>query len=368
MTAGFSISAVDAAAARKILIINVTRIGDTLLATPAIRAIAQFFPNASITVLGHAKRVEVLAHIAYIDRVGSISKHSAAWRGWRDALFGAEYDWAFVWRNDDALVRYALRKARRVVAHAQTDERINRRLTVAVPQAPDNTVHAVAWGLSIPRAASIPDAGYALDYVVTAEEHARAKARLLAAFHTDVAGGPMVALQVASFPTKSYRDWPIECFIELARRILAENPGARFLLNGAAADRPKIDVFVRALGECAQSFAGQLSLRESAALMNCASLYVGVDTGPSHIFGALKKPLVVMYHPSLRSALYKPLESSALFAIDHAAAAANASPTISMAEIGVDTVWAAVKAALNNEPSFTTGGTPPGIDDSNTAL
>lgn len=361
MASEFSISTGDAAAARKILIVNVTRIGDTLLATPAIRAIAQFFPNAAVTVLGHTKRVEVLEHIPYIHRVGGISKHSARWRGWRDALFEPEYDWAFVWRNDEALVRYALRKARRVVAHAQNDERINRRLAVAVPRVADNTIHAVAWGLTIPQAANIPAAGYSLDYVVTADERARAQARLHAVFKLEIGEGPLVALQVASFPTKSYRDWPIENFVALAHRILAEHPRARFLLNGAAPDRSKIDDFVRAVGDCAHSFAGTLTLRESAAMMNCAALYVGVDTGPSHIFGALKKPMVVMYHPSLRSGLYKPLEAPALFAIDHIAAGPNASSTISMAEIGVDTVWAAVRAALNGEPSFAKGGAAPGV-------
>ncbi|MBL8511351.1 MAG: hypothetical protein JNM52_06865, partial [Betaproteobacteria bacterium] len=36
----------EAQAARRVLIINVTRIGDTLLTTPAIRAIAAHFPHA----------------------------------------------------------------------------------------------------------------------------------------------------------------------------------------------------------------------------------------------------------------------------------------------------------------------------------
>ena len=54
------ISAQQAQEARRVLIINVTRIGDTILTTPAIRAIAKFFPNATLTVLGHPKRVEVL--------------------------------------------------------------------------------------------------------------------------------------------------------------------------------------------------------------------------------------------------------------------------------------------------------------------
>ena len=84
-----TISAQQASEAKHVLLINVTRIGDTLLATPAIRAIAKFFPNASLTVLGHPKRVEVLENIAYIQRTGGIDKRAALLRGWRDVLLGA---------------------------------------------------------------------------------------------------------------------------------------------------------------------------------------------------------------------------------------------------------------------------------------
>ncbi|MCE9571511.1 MAG: hypothetical protein K8R10_16135, partial [Rhodocyclales bacterium] len=61
---------------RRILVINVSRIGDTLLATPAIRALAAAWPEASLDVLGHPNRVEVLEHLPFVRRVGSISKKS----------------------------------------------------------------------------------------------------------------------------------------------------------------------------------------------------------------------------------------------------------------------------------------------------
>ena len=92
-------------AAQKILVINVTRIGDTLLNTPAIRAIANKFANAAITCLGHAKRVEVLQHLPYLAIADKIDKKSAVWRGRIGVLTGKSYDWAFVWGDDMALHR-----------------------------------------------------------------------------------------------------------------------------------------------------------------------------------------------------------------------------------------------------------------------
>ena len=97
-------------------------------------------------------------------------------------------------------------------------------------------------------------------------------------------------------------------------------------------------------------------------MMACTDLYIGVDTGPTHLFGALVKPMVVLYHPSLPSALYKPLAAPALYAIDHPQAGPEATGDIPMAEIGVDAVWRAVRAALRGEPSALPGMPSPGID------
>ena len=348
--------------AKRVLIINVTRIGDTLLATPAIRAIAKFFPNAQLTVLGHPKRVEVLENIAYIHRVGGIDKRGALLRGWRDALLGAEYDFAFVWRNDEALVRYALRKARHVVAHRQHNDSINAKLFAAVERIADNQIHAVAWTLSLPQAVGIPADDYGLDYCVTDVEAKAARQRLHADF-PDVAG-PFIGMQVASFATKSYRDWPIDNFIALAKRILNENNNARLLLYGAASDAERVAKLTTALDGEAKNYAGEFTLRETVAMMSCTNLYIGIDTGPTHLFGALKKPMVVMYHPSLPSALYKPLAAPMLYAIDHPKAGSAATSDMAMAEISVESVWQAVSAALRGEPSTLPGMPAIGIDRS----
>lgn len=347
------ISTEQALAAKRVLIINVTRIGDTLLATPAIRAIAKFFPNASLTVLGHPKRVEVLENIPTIQRIGGIDKRSALLRGWPDVVTGPEYDWAFVWRNDEALVHYALRKARHVVAHRQQSESINSKLFVDVVRIGDNQIHAVAWALSLPMAVGIPADGYQLDYRVSDGEALAARQRLQSDFPN--ATGPFIGMQVVSFATKSYRDWPIENFIELARRIAKENESAHFVFYGAQSDQERIARLTNALPGKSTSYAGAFSLRETVAMMSCTDIYVGVDTGPTHLFGALKKPMVVLYHPSLRSALYKPLDAPSLYVVDHPQAGPDATSDIPMAEISVDTVWQAVSAALRGDASILPG-------------
>lgn len=362
MEAKVRITAEEAAAAQRILTINVTRIGDTLLATPALRAIARFFPNAAITCLGHPKRVEVIQHLPYLNKVGGITKHHALYRGWPDVLRRPEYEWAFVWGDDAALIRYALRKAKHVVAVRQPDARLNSRLFCAVDAPPRPSIHAVAWSMSLPNAVGIPADGYRLDYRVTAAESAWAIAHLAKAGMAPGAAGRIIGMQVASFPTKPYRDWPIEHFIELTRRIIARWPDARFVLYGSADDRPRtLQLAAQAQGK-AFSFAGQLTLRETVAIMQQTDLYIGVDTGPTHLYSALQKPMVALYHPSLPSALFKPLQHAALHAIDHPLAGPGADQTIPIGDIAVDTVFAAVADALAHRPSSHPGMPSPGVD------
>ena len=45
---------------QRILVINVSRIGDTLLVTPALRALASAWPQARISFFGHPRRVEIM--------------------------------------------------------------------------------------------------------------------------------------------------------------------------------------------------------------------------------------------------------------------------------------------------------------------
>ena len=169
-------------------------------------------------------------------------------------------------------------------------------------------------------------------------------------------------MQVASFPTKPYRDWPIGHFIELTQRIIARWPHARFVLYGAADDKPRTLQLMARADRKAVSYAGQLTLREAVAVMQQTDLYIGVDTGPTHLYSALQKPMVVLYHPSLPSALFKPLQHSALHAIDHALAAANADQAIPIGEITVETVFAACADALEHKPSSHPGMPSPGVD------
>ncbi|MBI4755345.1 MAG: glycosyltransferase family 9 protein [Betaproteobacteria bacterium] len=401
---------------RSILVINVSRIGDTLLVTPALRAIAAAFPGAAITCLAHPKRAEVLEHLPFVARVGRIDKRRAPFLGW---LPGKAYDLAFVFGFDRPLVAYALRVARRVVAFRQGDPALDRRLAVDVAEPPAMSRHAVFMRLALLEPLGIAPAGLALAWRVTAEEAAWARATLARELPEGVAegvaaglgrrgsgaegsggetgggapgeagavaaaaahpgtpahgqeaaasAGPLIGLQVASFPTKAYRDWPIEHFQALCERILARWPNAHFLIFGGSLERRRTAALARRFDGHATLFAGRLTLRQTAALMDRTDLYVGVDTGPTHIMGALHRPMVALYHCHSPARLLAPLEHPCCRAIDHPRAGEGCGPQTPMAEIAVDTVWHAVEEALESggqsagPRQATAGAAPDGAD------
>jgi heptosyltransferase-3 len=327
---------------KRILVINVTRIGDTLLATPALRALARHWPRAGIDFLGHPKRYEVIRHLPFLASAGAITKQRAPFLG---RLGAKRWDLALVYNYDRPLVAYALRVAERTVAFRQGDEALDARLYRCVERPDVQKGHAAEHSLALPRALGVPDAGLRLAYKVTEEE--RQWARSFLSRELPAAPRPLVGLQIASFPTKGWRDWPVESFAELAGRIRARSSGAHFILLGGKLEKDRIDELARRLDGHALSVAGRLTLRQSAALMNELDLYIGVDTGPTHIMGALEAPMVALFHCHSPSWRYGPRERPHCFSVDHPRSGAACGPQTPMAELSVETVWQRVRQALD---------------------
>ncbi len=323
----------------RVLVIIVARIGDTLLATPALRALKGAIPRGQLTVLAHPKRVEVLEHLPFIDVLEGITKTSAQFKGW---IVKKRYDHALVYGRDAALVRYALRASAGVIAFRQSDPALNARLAhlVEEPSAPQ---HAVLHRLSLLAPLGLVTDDLRLAYCVTTEERVWARGWLAAQVP---AGWPLVGLQIASFPTKAHRDWPVASFQELIGRVAAAHAHARFLLLGDAVAAKKAAALLAAYPQQVALAAGRVSLRQSAALMSELDLYVGVDTGPTHIAGALALPMVALYHSAYPGRNLAPLQHPACVIIEHPLTGASDSITAAMDDIPVDQVSAAALGLL----------------------
>jgi heptosyltransferase-3 len=149
-----------------------------------------------------------------------------------------------------------------------------------------------------------------------------------------------------SFPTKSYRDWPLENLATLMERLAESFEGVRYVLLGDKACNKKISGFLKrpdVYNSC-----GQLNLRQSAALMGALDLYLGVDTGPTHIAGALEVPMVAMYHCMHPGELLKPLNRNNLQVIEHRDYVSDCQRSSPLSRIPVHDVYQACLKLLGN--------------------
>ena len=325
----------------RILVINVARIGDTLLVTPVLRALKESAPGVELTCMAHPNRIDVLKHLPFVDHLKPITKNTAIWQGW---LPGHHWDHAFVYGHDEALVSYALRVSRKVVAFRQRDERLNRKLSVVVP-VPAEPMHAVENRGLLALAEDVAITNPRLGYQVTDEEMNVAKKEIA---QLAPEASPLVVMHVSSFPTKAYRDWPTASFEELGKRILARYPNAAIVLTGGPDDKDKVAPLQQALGKRAINLAGRLHLRSTAAILSMANLYIGVDTGITHLAGALDLPMVALYHCFHRGTLLAPLNHSALRVIEHPCKDGDCTRQTEMGEIPVGNVWQAATELLDS--------------------
>lgn len=319
---------------KKILVIQVSRIGDTLFATPAIRAIAENCPHAEITVLAHPNRSSVFEYLPFIYQVGSIEKKRATFMGW---LGTKKFDLAFVYGFDQELVKYALRVSKKVIAFRQKNEALNLKLHQIVEPPAFQSEHAVKQLLRLPEVLGWTTNNLRLAMQMTLAEFTQAH-NYLERLNIEKKATFIIGLQVASFPTKSYRDWPIESFAELAKLIKTKIPNAHFLIYGGKAEINKTRWLHNQLADYATHLAGELSLRETAAFMGLSHLYIGIDTGPTHIMSTFDVPMIVLFHCLSTSAMTGALQHPAYIGLDLVADNRPCNEEILLSEISVQSV------------------------------
>jgi len=92
----------------------------------------------------------------------------------------------------------------------------------------------------------------------------------------------------------SSRNWQDGRFAQLMRR-LRDKYNAKIILVGGQGDRSSSQNIIAASGIEAVNLSGRAALGDLAALFKRINLFIGVDSGPSHIAASLGRPTVVLY-------------------------------------------------------------------------
>jgi lipopolysaccharide heptosyltransferase II len=281
---------------RRVLLVRLRSIGDTVLATPALHALRRFLPRAEIDILLEDWVAPVLEGFPEVNRVITVERGNLAARA-RVAkeLRGARYDVAFnLHGGTTATILLRASGARHRVGYRSY--RYSRLYNHAAPPANQlwgkAATHSVEQQLALLGWTGVPVTDRPRTRLaVTPGASASIRERLRA---EEIDEGAQVALfhTAAAFETKQ---WAPVNFARVAEALAAR--GLRVVAIAAAGEIETINALTKNSATPIAAFT-DLCLPEVTALAARSSLFVGNDSGIAHMASAVGTPSVVIFGSS----------------------------------------------------------------------
>jgi len=288
----------------RVLIIRAGAIGDTLMATPLVRAVRRTFPECHLVFLCSATALDVLRFNPHIDRAVPVARrHLPAWLSLEKMrihrmLRELDLDWALVLESHPSFIDLARQSgARRIIAYSG-DEHVQG----FEPARFNPRKHSIENHLELARPLGLRPDGLQMELNNQPETNEIVSRRLETA--GVMSGNCLVGVHAgwggrARTPDQTrLRSWPPNSFAEVVRWLVKER-GARVALTGSAADRPLTNYIAHKAGVECLDLAGDLSLLELAALIRRMNAYLTVDSGPAHMAAAVGTSLVTLWGPGI---------------------------------------------------------------------
>jgi ADP-heptose:LPS heptosyltransferase len=210
--------------------------------------------------------------------------------------------------------------------------------------------------------AKTPVAEESLDVSIPAPDTAAREAmrtRLRERAEPDLSAGRIILINPNASELLPHRRWMPSRYAELIRRILDAYDDCLVAITGSPSENAEAAALAGQCGPRCISMAGQTKLSELPALYANAALMVTNDSGPSHFAAAAGLPTIVLFGPETPK-LYQPLGPSravyAGLACSPCVSAHNHRKTacddnVCMKAISVDQVFAVVAEMLSQDGS-----------------
>jgi heptosyltransferase-3 len=301
---------------RRILIIKLRHHGDMLLTTPVITSLRQQYPDAEIDMLIYLETRDMLECLPALSHLYTVD------RRWKKQGVRAHVG------HEVRLVRQLMQRRYDLVVNLADQWRsaiVTRlsgapvRLGFAFPKRRGNTwpwchtrlisteghdrLHTVEQNLAILAPLNLPSISSQVTMSYAPEDQ-QAITDLLQQHGIKL---PFIVVQ----PTSR---WFFKCWTEakMAETLRALAAKSFPIVVTSGPDKRELEMVDNILSLCSDlaitSLAGKLTLRQLAALIDQAALFIGVDSVPMHMAAALQTPLVALFGPS-KLALWKPWQA-----------------------------------------------------------
>jgi heptosyltransferase-2 len=286
---------------RKILIIRLSSIGDIILTTPVYRIVKKFSPYTEIHVITKQTYGELLSWSPYIDKLFLFNPQNnrEELKRWRDKIKREKYDFIadlhnnfrshyltadYPSKNVSRLKKY--KKERFILVH------FKKNLYKVIRSVPQRYIDVFRrWELR--------DDGQGLEIFWPEEVEKK-----IEKFFPGMMGFIAVAPD-AAFATKQ---WPLERFAEAASLLHRRSGKAIVVIGGEVGEEKKMKL--RELLDIPfMDLRGKLSLLESIYLLSKASLLITNDSGPLHMAGSVKTPVVAIFGSTVKELGFFPYQN-----------------------------------------------------------
>jgi lipopolysaccharide heptosyltransferase II len=282
---------------RRVLVVRLRSIGDTVLATPSLHALRRFVPDARIDVLLEDWVAPLLEGSADVDRVLTVRRKSQSSRLAVARRLRAEgYDVAYnLHGGSTAALLIRASGAQHRVGYAEYSY-ASLHNHAAPPSAElwgQPKTHSAEQQLALLGWTGVPVTDRPASRLVVVPEASKHVARRLREEARLDEGQPFALVHpAAAFDTKM---WAAENFARVV-----EHLAARGLASIAVAAPGEASVIDKVRAHSSSPLVGftDLSLPELTALAARASLFVGNDSGVAHVAAAVGAPQVVVFGSS----------------------------------------------------------------------
>lgn len=290
---------------KKILITRLSAIGDVIHALPVASALRKKYPEAQIDWLVEAKALPLVKLNPYLDNVILLPR-----KKWRQMLnedvvqtvksfFGFfkkmkknNYDINLDLHGlfKSALSSYLIKPKLRL---GPAD---GRELSKFVYQAkidiPAKKMHQVERNLYL--ASALGAATESLDYGLKITPVIKSRvSRLFARENIDLNKKVVI---INPFTTWESKNWFLDRYFSLANKLI--QAGYYIIFTGASSDKEAIASFESSFTDSYSNLAGETDLEELTELYKRADLYIGGDTGPTHLAAAVDLDVISLMGPT----------------------------------------------------------------------
>ncbi len=292
----------------RILAVKLADIGDLLLTTPALRALRQTFPAATLDALVTPRSAAAFKKLPAIDNLLLFDKYpfdhplqalrSGRWRelaSFARDLRRRRYDMVILFHH--LSLRFGALKHAALVLTTGAPRRIGLSpniargwfLTHRVPDLGFGIKHELDYWLDLAAAAGAPADSRQVEIAVGKDDTVLAETWLPALDR------PTIAIHPGSGGYSLARRWDLRKFVQLGTRLRREWD-ARLVVVGSPGDGT--DELVAGLDKDTINLGGRTTLAQLAAVLDRCDLLIGADSGVLHLASAANTPTVALFGPT----------------------------------------------------------------------